>query len=52
MCPSFKEKISEFADDPKIGAKKTNEGTMQSDSERFGLFRLIGPSRWQKLSSV
>lgn len=31
MCPSFKEKISEFADDPKIGAREI----MRNNAIRF-----------------
>lgn len=51
MCPSFKEKISEFADDPKIGARGNNEeqcNQIQKDLDCLGDWA----SRWQMQFSV
>lgn len=51
MCPSFKEKISQFADDPKIGARGNNEeqcNQIQKDLDCLGDWA----SRWQVQFSV
>lgn len=51
MCPGFKEKILEFADDPKIGARGNNKeqcNQIQKDLDCLGDWA----SRWQMQFSV